>query len=337
MSLLSDFLYGAARGLPTVIDDVRAREREELRLRMIEEERERQRTQAEQMYTRGRNDRRSDLDEQRAFEQKKLEDERRRQMLGNQEFASGYAASRSGVSPQDALAVGQGRGTLTGEIEGAAPMDGVGPGAPTQGVDVARMKKVFSDFHAALMTVQQGSKASEVMGTLRKREEQQAFDALDDNGKEQWSKDKQRFDGKGKDPEQQQLVNDLYRARAEAAEAAARKSDRGPAPPTGTTKEEREQAALIKLFEGRADDARARLAKGGAKAAVADAQKAVNDAEAAVLEVIRTGKPPAKAATPKADPASSAPPVNMLKENVNTTFKNGEVWTLRGGQPVKVR
>ena len=32
-----------------------------------------------------------------------------------------------------------------------------------------------------------------------------------------------------------------------------------------------------------------------------------------------------------------APPANKLKEGINTTFKNGQVWTLQGGKPVRVR
>lgn len=42
--------------------------------------------------------------------------------------------------------------------------------------------------------------------------------------------------------------------------------------------------------------------------------------------------------TPEAQPykPTSAPPVQLLKEGVHTTFKNGEVWTLQNGKPVKV-
>jgi len=34
--------------------------------------------------------------------------------------------------------------------------------------------------------------------------------------------------------------------------------------------------------------------------------------------------------------AAGAPPANLLKEGVNTTFKNEQVWTLRNGQQVQV-
>lgn len=47
----------------------------------------------------------------------------------------------------------------------------------------------------------------------------------------------------------------------------------------------------------------------------------------------RDGGAPKPAATPA---ASSTPPASMLKEGVRTKFKNGEVWTLQGGKPVKV-
>jgi hypothetical protein len=36
-------------------------------------------------------------------------------------------------------------------------------------------------------------------------------------------------------------------------------------------------------------------------------------------------------------PASGAPPATMLKDGVVTTFKNGQQWTLRNGQPVQVK
>lgn len=39
----------------------------------------------------------------------------------------------------------------------------------------------------------------------------------------------------------------------------------------------------------------------------------------------------------KVEPAAEAPPVSVLKAGVNTRFKNGQVWTLRDGKPVRVR
>jgi hypothetical protein len=35
--------------------------------------------------------------------------------------------------------------------------------------------------------------------------------------------------------------------------------------------------------------------------------------------------------------AAEAPPVSLLKEGVRTKFKNGQVWTLRGGKPIRVQ
>ena len=32
-----------------------------------------------------------------------------------------------------------------------------------------------------------------------------------------------------------------------------------------------------------------------------------------------------------------APPASLLKEGVNTKFANGQVWSLRSGQPVQVQ
>jgi hypothetical protein len=48
----------------------------------------------------------------------------------------------------------------------------------------------------------------------------------------------------------------------------------------------------------------------------------------------------APAAAPSAKPAatpSSTPPVSLLKEGVETKFKNGQTWTLKNGKPVQVK
>jgi hypothetical protein len=42
-------------------------------------------------------------------------------------------------------------------------------------------------------------------------------------------------------------------------------------------------------------------------------------------------------APPRAAVPSGAPPARLLKEGVQTTFKNGQTWTLQNGVPVKVR
>lgn len=43
------------------------------------------------------------------------------------------------------------------------------------------------------------------------------------------------------------------------------------------------------------------------------------------------------AASPKpAEGATTTPPANMLKEGVNTTFQNGQTWTLKNGKPTRV-
>lgn len=44
-----------------------------------------------------------------------------------------------------------------------------------------------------------------------------------------------------------------------------------------------------------------------------------------------------KPAAPAASAATSAPPASALKEGFNTTFGNGQVWTLRNGTPTKVK
>lgn len=50
-----------------------------------------------------------------------------------------------------------------------------------------------------------------------------------------------------------------------------------------------------------------------------------------------SAEPAAPAASKPASAAGSgAPPASLLKEGVQTKFKNGQVWTLRNGQPVRV-
>jgi hypothetical protein len=41
--------------------------------------------------------------------------------------------------------------------------------------------------------------------------------------------------------------------------------------------------------------------------------------------------------TPASVPNAQTPPASLLKEGVNTTFANGQTWTLRNGQPVQVK
>lgn len=42
-------------------------------------------------------------------------------------------------------------------------------------------------------------------------------------------------------------------------------------------------------------------------------------------------------AKPQETGASSAPPASVLKEGINTTFENGQVWTLENGKPKRVK
>ncbi len=47
---------------------------------------------------------------------------------------------------------------------------------------------------------------------------------------------------------------------------------------------------------------------------------------------------PEETVTPGQKPtATNAPPANLLKEGIQTTFKNGQVWMLQNGQPVQVK
>ena len=81
---------------------------------------------------------------------------------------------------------------------------------------------------------------------------------------------------------------------------------------------------------------------------LADFQKAIDDAVAQLdfskgnitqafddTYSYRQGAAPAGAPAPGAD--AGQPPPSLLKEGVNTTFKNGQVWTLVNGVPQKVK
>ena len=64
--------------------------------------------------------------------------------------------------------------------------------------------------------------------------------------------------------------------------------------------------------------------------------------DAAMLpDQIQTMPPrPAKVTPPTAKPAAgdtTAPPVSMLKNGVNTTFENGQVWTLKNGVATRIK
>jgi hypothetical protein len=75
---------------------------------------------------------------------------------------------------------------------------------------------------------------------------------------------------------------------------------------------------------------KARVANGSGKGDVAARIKAM---------INKGGNAPASSPAPAAPPASGLPPqaVAQLKEGVETAFRNGQVWTLKDGQPVKVR
>ncbi len=68
--------------------------------------------------------------------------------------------------------------------------------------------------------------------------------------------------------------------------------------------------------------------------------KAVDDANAQLWDAFGVGKN-YKRQTPtpesNAAPPASAPPVNLLQDGHNTTFKNGQIWTLQGGKAVRVK
>ncbi len=58
----------------------------------------------------------------------------------------------------------------------------------------------------------------------------------------------------------------------------------------------------------------------------------------ALHQQLRTPSPFTKQDKPAAATASLPPEAKkVLKEGIATTFKNGEVWTLKGGQEVRVQ
>ena len=92
-------------------------------------------------------------------------------------------------------------------------------------------------------------------------------------------------------------------------------------------KAEAEHAKTIKSL----DDATADLK---ASKRALDERLAGNPAPASLADGKRKGDTGGADAARK--PAGAAPPATLLKEGVNTKFKNGQTWTLRGGKAVQV-
>ena len=143
-------------------------------------------------------------------------------------------------------------------------------------------------------------------------------------------------------------------AKAEAWRSESKKDDRtDPNRPRGGR---RSEDKLTPGEKERLADARGQVkqaAEERRKPLVKNDAKASAKAEAAYREAVRyrddllenltgagikdrTGAADAAPAAAPAPAPSSTPPVNLLKEGVNTRFKNGQVWTLKNGKPVKV-
>jgi hypothetical protein len=71
---------------------------------------------------------------------------------------------------------------------------------------------------------------------------------------------------------------------------------------------------------------------------VAASKAYVDDYKAGILPPALMPRAEAKPTEtkPAAAPTSS-PPVNLLKEGVETKFTNGQTWTLKNGKPVQVK
>jgi hypothetical protein len=69
------------------------------------------------------------------------------------------------------------------------------------------------------------------------------------------------------------------------------------------------------------------------KAYEAPMPKIDDDARAARAELVPSKQQPQQ----QTGQPAQAPPVNLLKEGVHTTFKNGQTWSLQGGKPVQIQ
>jgi len=142
------------------------------------------------------------------------------------------------------------------------------------------------------------------------------------------------------------LKRDIMRRNPEMsegqAEAQALKEYRLGATPAGanvaarTTVEATKELSKFKLLN-RKEWKKFVDAMGGDEKAASDAW--VNDYKANALPPELTVKVPGASGEPPAQPAVSAtPPANLLKKGVNTTFKNGQTWTLDAdGKPKLVK
>jgi len=68
-----------------------------------------------------------------------------------------------------------------------------------------------------------------------------------------------------------------------------------------------------------------------------DLDRRLEDLDRQYDELRRKQGLPARGAAADSSQTGDAPPVSMLKEGIRTRFANGQVWTLRGGKPVRVQ
>ncbi len=161
---------------------------------------------------------------------------------------------------------------------------------------------------------------------------------------------------------------DLERERVRIAEDRAKREEKNGKAPVAPSKEEREEAARLMRLGGIETDGididamdsmafelaargRALQRKNPALSVQEGVQQAFNQAMAngeletddgggtSFLGMTFGGKPKKFNKVEKPKPITTPLPaqaVSQLKEGMQTTFKNGQVWTLKGGKPVKV-
>jgi len=355
MALLGDLLMGfAGYGVPKAVAQAQAREE-------LERERAAKRGDADRAYERQLAMQRERIEAERAMHAEKLAAERektgdKRGLL--QQQAASATAGLLGVPVEQVQQVAQGQNPFTREAEG--PVDDQGRGATKP--DTATFMKVAKEFHTQLGQALAGPGADDIADANLTRSRQQREERIVETGDTRAAGVNAAAQGKPGFHQSGGIVTNAFTGETTLTEKARAdiEADRARAKQSGASADEH-VARAAKLREAPSDDKATRenqrqrlaVARERVKLATREMDKAVTtkekeamqariDAASAAVDAILNGDQPAAAAPPAAAAVAAAPaqqttpPASMLKDGVKTKFKNGQVWTLRDGKPVRV-
>lgn len=354
MALLGDLLMGfAGYGVPKAVAQAQAREE-------LERERAAKRGDADRAYERQLAMQRERIEAERAMHAEKLAAERektgdKRGLL--QQQAASATAGLLGVPVEHVQQVAQGQNPFTREAEG--PVDDQGRGATKP--DTATFMKVAKEFHTQLGQALAGPGADDIADANLTRSRQQREERIVETGDTRAAGVNAAAQGKPGFHQSGGIVTNAFtgetaltdkaradieadraragQSRASADEHVARAAKLREAPSDDKAERERQRQRLAVARE------RVKMATNEMKSAIGEkakeaAQAKIDAANAAVDEILNGGQSgsdrPAAPTAAAAPAQQTTPPASMLKAGVNTRFKNGQVWTLRDGKPVRV-